>query len=86
MISGCAEAALVAPADEEPVISVPSSPREVVDKEATPGKDEPILMPGKGREAMVFVQATRVKPDAAIDCTGHSPCPRGNGRSRMPRP
>ena len=59
-ISGCAEAAVVAPADDVPVISVPSSPRATWSiEDAAPGKDEPMIIPGKGREAMVCVQATR---------------------------
>ena len=58
-ISGCAEAAVAAPAGDVPVISVPSSPGDVVDRDAAPGKDEPIVNPGKGREAMACVQATR---------------------------
>ena len=58
-ISGCAEAAAAAPADDVPVITVPSSPGDVVERDAAPGKDEPIVVPGKGGEAMVCVQATR---------------------------
>ena len=105
-ISGCAEPALVASADDEtrdfsalvsprsgrmvasaddePVISVPSSPREVVEEEALPGKDEPILIPERGREAMVCVQATRssqtpplIVPDIhrVLEGTGVLECP-----------
>ena len=33
-ISGCAEAAVVAPAEDVPVITVPSSPGDVVDRDA----------------------------------------------------
>ena len=56
-ISGCAEA--VAPADDEPAITVPSSSGDVVEGCAAPGKAEPVLIPGKGGDAMVCVQATR---------------------------
>ena len=84
VISGCAEPALVASADDEPVISVPSSPREVVEEEALPGKDKPNLIPGKGQEAMVCVQATRssqtpplIVPDVhrVLEGTGVLECP-----------
>ena len=49
-MSGCAEPAVVVSADDEPVISVPSSPREVVEEAALPGKDGLDLIPEKGRE------------------------------------
>ena len=71
MISVCAEPAVVGSARDEPAISVSSSSREVDEREVLPGKEEPDLIPGKGREA----PRNKVKPDAAIDRTGHSPCP-----------
>ena len=78
---------MVASADDVPVISVPSSSGDVVDKDAAPGKDEPILVPGRGREAKVCVQATRssqtpplivpVLPDIhrVLEGTGVLECP-----------
>ena len=59
MISGCAEAAVVVSADDEPVISVPSSPREVVEEAAIPGKDGPDPIPDKGREEGCFAGKQR---------------------------
>ena len=57
---------MAAPARETPVITVPSSSGDVVERAAAPGKDEPMILPGtgggvpgKGGEAMVCVQATR---------------------------
>ena len=58
-ISGFAEAAPVASAGDIPVVTVPSSPGDVVEGDATPGKEEPVAVPGKGGEAMVCVQASR---------------------------
>ena len=49
----------VASAGEEPVISVPSSPRQVIEEAAVPGKDGPVSIPDKGQDAMVCVMATR---------------------------
>ena len=55
-ISGCAEVAPLA--DDEPAITVSSESGEVVEGWAAPGKEEPDLIPGKGGDAMVCVQAT----------------------------
>ena len=66
-ISGCAEAA--ASAEDEPVITVPSSSGDVVEGDAAPGEEEPAIAPRKGGEAMVCVQATRGSSDTAIDCS-----------------
>ena len=49
----------MASAEDEPVISVPSSPGKVDEEDVPPGKEEPILTPEKGRDAMVCIQATR---------------------------
>ena len=53
-ISGCAEAAVATPAGDAPVIAVPSSAGDVDERDADPGK-EPVIVPGKGGEAMVCV-------------------------------
>ena len=81
-ISGCAEA--VAPADDEPAITVSFSSGDVVEGCIAPGKAEPALIPGKGRDAMVCVQATRgsqtpplIVPDVhrVLEGTGLLECP-----------
>ena len=81
-ISGCAEVAPLA--DDEPAITVPSEPGEVVEGGVAPGKEEPSLIPGKGGEAMVCVQATRgcqtpplIVPDIhrVLEGTGLLECP-----------
>ena len=71
-------------AEDEPVISVPSSPGKVDEEDVPLGKEEPILIPEKGRDAMVYVQATRssqtpplIVPDIhrALEGTGVLECP-----------
>ena len=59
VISGCAEAAPVASAESESVISVSSSTREVEAKATAPGMDGPPIIPEKGPESMVCVKAAR---------------------------
>ena len=81
-MSGCAEA--VAPADDEPAITVSSSSGDVVEGCAAPGMAEPVRIPGKGGETMVCVQATRgsqtpplIVPDIhrVLEGTGLLECP-----------
>ena len=81
-ISGCAEAA--ASAEDIPVVTVPSSSGDVVEGDAAPGKEELLVVPGKGGEAMVCVQATRgcqtpplIVPDVhrVLEGTGLLECP-----------
>ena len=81
-ISGCAEAAPLA--DDEPAITVSSTPGDVVEGGAAPGKEEPVLIPGKGGDVMVCVQATRgsqtpplIVPDIhrVLEGTGLLECP-----------
>ena len=83
-ISGCAEAAPVASAEGKPGIAVPLSPGDVVERDAVPGKEEPMVVPGKGDETMVCVQATRasqtpplIVPDVhrVLEGTGLLECP-----------
>ena len=77
-----AEAA--ASAKDKPIITVPSSSGDVVKGDAAPGKEEPVIAPGKGGEAMVCVQATRgsqtpplIVPDIhrVLEGTGLLECP-----------
>ena len=81
-ISGCAEVAPLA--DGEPAITVSSESGDVVEGCAAPGKEEPDLIPGKGGDAMVCVQATResqtpplIVPDIhrVLEGTGLLECP-----------
>ena len=79
-ISGCAEVAPLA--DDEPAVT--STPSDVVEGCAAPGMEEPDLIPGKGGDAMVCVQATRgsqtpplIVPDIhrVLEGTGLLECP-----------
>ena len=83
-ISGCAEAAAVVPAGDKPVISMPSSPEDVVEKDDARGKDEPMMVPGKGRGAMVCVQATRASQTPPLIVPGIHRVLEGTGMLECP--
>ena len=81
-ISGCAEA--TAPAEDAPVITVPSRSGDMVEEDAAPGKEEPVSVPGKGDEAMVCVQASRGSQTPPLIVPDIHRVLEGNGSSRMP--
>ena len=84
-ISGCAEAAVDRFCRRcTHYCSAFITAGDVVERDAAPGKEEPVVVPGKGVEAMVCVQATRasqtpplIVPDIhrVLEGTGLLECP-----------